>query len=95
MVKLIKNNKKGQAWTLGFMFAVMLFITVVIMIEPLKEGIDIARDSSHLNCSSPAGTLSTGRRATCILVDMWLFYFVGVGLAGAGAFLVGKKIGGK
>ena len=72
----------------------MLFITVIIMIEPLKEGIDIARDNDHLNCSSAAGTLSTGRRATCILVDMWLFYFVGVGLAGAAAFLVGKKVSG-
>ena len=94
---MVIMKKKSQFFLLGVMFFVMMFIAVVIMIQPLKETITTARDGDHLNCTADPTTLSTGTRASCIVVDMGLFYFVGVGLAAAGAFLAGRKLvgGGK
>lgn len=72
-------NKKGEAIFLGIMVAIMVFLSLVVMIEPLKDGITLGRDSDHLDCTN--STISTGVKATCILVDLWLFYFVGAGIA--------------
>jgi len=90
-------NNKGQAIFLGIMIAITIFIVVVIMITPTKEFIITARDTDHLNCTANPATLSTGVRGTCILIDWWLPYFVGVSLAAAGALITGRKLigGGK
>ncbi len=83
-------HKKGQAIFAGIMIAVMIFIVAVIFIEPIKEIVIIARDADHLDCGN--SSISTGNRMTCILVDMYLFYFFGILMAAAGSFVVGKKV---
>lgn len=83
-------NKKGQHLFAGIMVAIMVFIALVALITPLKAGIALARDSDHLDCTNTS--IGVGSSATCILVDFWLFYFVGVCIAGGMAFITGKKI---
>lgn len=90
---MIEFLKKAQFFLVGVMFFVMIFIAVVIMIQPLKQSIDESRNSDNLNCTENPSTLTTSVRATCIVTDMSLFYFIGVGLAVAGAFLAGKRLG--
>ncbi len=84
-------NKKGQYIFAGIMIAIMVFITAIVLIEPLKESITLGR--TNLECSSD--NITTGTRATCILVDWWLFYFIGVTIAGGIGFIVAKKLKGK
>jgi|TARA_R100000049_G_C1928894_1_gene72998 hypothetical protein len=83
-------NKKGQFIFVGVMVAIMIFITVVVLITPLKEAVTIGRDSDHLDCDNQ--NITTGQKATCILVDMWLFYFVGTAMAGGIGFITAKRI---
>ena len=82
------KNKKGQAIFVGIMVAIMVFITVVVLITPLKDVVTTGRD--NLNCEYT--NLTAGERATCILVDMWLFYFVGSCIAAGIGFVTGKRI---
>lgn len=76
---------KGQIQIVGLMLAVLGILAVIVMIEPLKEGIDIARDASHLNCAGAGLTVAT--QLTCIVVDWQLLAFVGTGLAVAISFI--------
>lgn len=85
-------NKRGQAIFVKIMIAIMVFITAIVLITPLKEVITTGRDVDHLDCVNES--ISVGNRATCILVDLWLFYFVGVCIAGGLAFITVKKIKG-
>lgn len=78
-------NKKGQLVLVGFMIAVLLFFAVIVMIEPVKDGITIARDSDHLDCTNTS--ISTGTKMTCIFVDAWLPIWIGFGLAIAAAYM--------
>lgn len=83
-------NKKGQSIFVGIMVAIMVFITAIVLIEPLKDGIDIGRDPSHLDCTNES--ITVGTKATCILVDFWLFYFVGVCIAGGVGFITVRRL---
>lgn len=66
----IVTGKKGMV---GIITAIMVFIVVSILINPLKTLIILARDSSHLNCAS--SSITVGGKLACIAVDIWLFYF--------------------
>ena len=83
-------NKKGQAIFVGIMIAIMVFITAIVLIEPLKEVITTGRSVGYLDCTNTS--ISVGTKATCILVDLWLFYFVGVVIAGGLSFVAAKKL---
>lgn len=58
----------------GVITAIMVFIVVSVLITPLKTLIILARDSSHLDCTNAA--ITVGGKLACIIVDIWLFYFV-------------------
>lgn len=83
-------NKKGQYIFAGIMVAIMVFITAIVLIEPLKDVIVLGRDADHLDCTNES--ITTSNRATCILVDFWLFYFVGVCIAGGIGFITAKRL---
>ncbi len=85
-------NKRGQQIFVGIMIAVMVLLVVVGLINPTKEGIVTARDADHLDCTN--SSIAIGSKSTCLVMDMWLFYFTGVALAGGLAFITGKKITG-
>ena len=80
----------GNRKITGVLTSIMVFVVVIVLIEPLKDFIVIGRDATHLNCASTA--ITVGARMTCIFVDLWLFYFVAVALATAVTFAIAKKV---
>lgn len=73
-------NKRGSTtFMVGIMLAVMLFIGVVVMIEPIKDVTTWARSASQMDCDG--GGLSTGEEMTCIVLDSYLPIYIGIGLA--------------
>ena len=83
-------GKKGQVIVVSIMVAIVAFIIVVVMIEPLQDQVYDARNSTHMNCTNTTN-LSTTQKATCVVLDMSLFYLIGIGLAASIAFITGNK----
>ena len=76
-------NNKGQAAMVGLMIGVMVFMVAMLFIAPLADVIDEARAADQLDCSN--ASISDGQKATCLVVDLILPYFIAVVLAvGAG-----------
>ena len=84
-----KMNKKAQAVVVGLMIAVFVFLATVAMMKPLKDNIVIARNSDNLDCANES--ISMGVAATCLIVDLYLPYFVGVVLASGAGFVFVRR----
>lgn len=82
-------NNKGQTAMLGLMIGIFIFMMAMVFIDPIKAVISDARGADQLNCSS--STISDGDKATCLIVDLILPYFIAVVIAIAGAW-IGAKI---
>ncbi len=80
----------GRRSFTGVITAIMVFIVVSVLISPLKTLIILARDSTHLDCANAA--LTVGGRLSCIIVDIWLFYFVMSAIAVAATFIFVTKV---
>ena len=84
-------NKKGQMVGFALLTAVFVFILVAfVTIEPLKETLDNARDTSTLNCRGTSNFNQTAfdddeddtiakltRRPTCFVTGLTLVWFIG------------------
>jgi len=79
----------GKRSFTGAITAIMVFVVLNVLITPLKTLIVLARDVSHLDCTS--ATITVGGRLACIIVDIWLFYFVVTCIAVAVAFIFVTK----
>lgn len=82
-------NKKGQWVFAGIGIAITVFIVAVVLIEPLKEVILLARDVDHLDCTNT--TIPTGQSATCLIVDIYLPYFFMTAVGAGLAYIGGRK----
>ena len=80
----------GKRTILDILGTIMVFIIVVLLITPLKTFITLARGATYLNCGN-AG-ISVAAKMTCIFVDMWLFYFVVVALAGGITWFIATRV---
>ena len=74
-------NKKGVLFMLGFMMFLLIFIVTIVMLQPIKESVGLARNSANLDCDNTS--LSTGEKMSCILVDWQLPLFAGTAFAAA------------
>jgi len=83
-------NNKGQVFAVGLMLGILGFMVAMVFISPLTEVIVEARDTDQLNCTST--TITDGRKATCLLVDLILPAFIGIVLALAGAYITAKFV---
>ena len=86
----MKNKKAQTTIFVGIMVAITVFIMVINFIPVLKPLITQTRDSDHLDCAN--ASISTATKMTCIIVDIWLFYFVGVTMALGFGFITGKGL---
>ena len=73
----------------GIVTAIVVFVVASILINPLKDLIVYARDATHLNCAD--ATISVASRMTCLVVDLWLFWFVLVAVSAALTYIFIKK----
>jgi hypothetical protein len=83
-------NKKAQMALVNMMVAIVVIIFAFQFINPIKDEVITGRDADHLNCTS--ADISTGQKMSCIAVDLYLPLFIILCLAGAGGYLIGKKI---
>jgi len=79
----------GKKSFTGAITAIMVFVVVSVLITPLKTLIILARDSSHLDCTNAA--ITVGGKLACIIVDIWLFYFVVTCIAVAASYIFVTK----
>lgn len=86
-----KSNKKGQM-ILGIMLSIFALMFALIAIPGIKDIVTEMRDETHLNCTSD--TITTGTRMTCLVVDLYLPYFIFAVLAAGSAYLFLKDVGG-
>lgn len=85
-------SKRGQVAVLGLMIAVFVFLAAITFIEPMQNMISTARDSSNLDCENTS--ISTGQASTCLVVDLYLPYFIGAVLAAGVGFIFVRKVTG-
>jgi len=85
------RNKRGQAALVGLMIGIMIFFLAMIFIDPIGDTIDEVRDTSQLDCSN--SSISDGQKATCLIVDLILPYFIAIIIAVAGGWISAKFIG--
>jgi|TARA_Y100000310_G_scaffold342241_1_gene444513 hypothetical protein len=84
-------NKKGAGLVfVGIMTAIVVFITIVQFIGPIKDQVIIARDPTNLDCEN--SSISVGAKATCVITDLYLFYFFSVGVGLSIAFIGARKL---
>lgn len=86
------DDKRGQVLILMLMFAIVIIIVALAIAPAIIESATIARDTTNLNCTNPAGTAFD--KVNCIAVDMTPFYFIGIMVFIAGAIITAKIIGG-
>lgn len=79
----------GKKNITGVITAIMVFIIISILITPLKSLIILARDADHLDCTNTA--ITTGGKLACIVVDIWLFYFVVAAIAASVTYIFLNK----
>lgn len=82
-------NNKGQIMILKIMLAVVFLIFAMIFIIPVKEAVQSNTNTTSLNCTSSA--LSYSEVATCNVLDISWFYFIGSILVGGLGFITGNK----
>ena len=83
-------SKLGQTAMIGLMIGIMIFMVAMIFIAPLSDVVTEARDASQLDCAN--ASISDGKKATCLIVDLILPYFIAVVIAVAGAFIGAKFV---
>jgi hypothetical protein len=84
---MVLNNKRGQSVVVGIMIAVIVLIFLFQIINPIKSIAQGARND--LDCTNTS--ISTGTKATCILVDWYTFYFIGLCLAAGVSMIIIKR----
>lgn len=78
-------NNKGQVIFLAFMIGLTILVLALALAGGLRKEVDNARSSSNLDCSN--SSISTFNKATCVVVDANLFYFI-IGLVGIGIAVI-------
>ena len=85
----LRHNKKGQAIFFGMMTAIVVFVVLVMVLTPLKDFTNDARDADSLNCTNTAN--SNGVKISCVLVDWYMPYFICAAIAVAIGYITGRK----
>lgn len=93
-------NSKGQVMFLTLMIAIVVIILAMSLAKPVSDFTITARNNTDgeqigLGCNNATlmanETTGTFDKGTCIIVDLFLPYFVGFLIAMAGA-IVGAKL---
>lgn len=82
-------NKKSQAIIVFIMVSVMVFIIAAVLTKPLKEETTKIMNDTYLNCTS--SEITKYETATCTIIDVGWFYFIGILIAVGLALVSGKR----
>lgn len=90
--KSIYSNNRGQMALFGIMMFIFVFAFALICIPTLKDLISEARSPAGLDCAN--NSISTGTAATCLVVDLYLPYFIAAILMAGAAWMFARQVGG-
>lgn len=87
-------NKQGQVMVYGIMLGLVIIILALALAPAVGSFTNGARnetsgDNIGLNCST---TTSNFDKATCVITDLTLFYFIGGLIFVAGSVIVAKIV---
>jgi len=85
------RNRRGQAALVGLMIGIMVFMLAMVFIDPIGDVIDVTRGADQLDCSN--STISDGNKATCLIVDLIMPYFIVIIIAVAGGWISARFVG--
>jgi len=80
----------GKKNGLGVITGITSFIITIVLISPLKELIVYIRDSGHLDCAN--ASISIASKMSCLLIDLWLFWFVAIVLSAIVTYFFAKEV---
>jgi len=83
-------NKGAQVALISLMVGVMVFMLAMVFIDPLSDVIEETRNNTQLDCSN--SSISDGKKATCLIVDLILPYFIAIIIALAGALISARFV---
>ena len=83
-------NRKGQTALIGLVIGVFLFMFAMSIIDPLADVISETRTVGQLDCDN--NSITDGKKATCLIVDLMLPYFIAIVLAVAGGYIGARFI---
>ena len=86
---MVLDNKSGQVLLVKIMLAIVLLIGVMGISRPLIENVNLASNSTDMNCTST--TLTYTQSATCTVLDFIIFYMIGIGISIGMSFIAGSK----
>ncbi len=95
-------NKKGQRYTIGAVLLLIFFIISIVAfatIEPIKETLDISRNTTSLNCPGTPGFNQalydqddafnrSVKRPTCFVTGIAMLWFIGAVILATLAWVV-------
>lgn len=81
-------NRRGQTVLVGLMLGVFVFMMAMVFIDPLRDVITESRAADQLDCSN--STITDGAKATCLIVDLLLPYFI-MAVVALAAGLIGAR----
>lgn len=82
-------NKSGQAIMVFIMVSIIVLMVAVIVSKPLLDQVTSTTGVDGLNCTNTENPTNT--KVACVLVDMSLFYYVGILIAISIAFISGRR----
>lgn len=85
-------NKKAQQIFLSIMMAIIILIIALIFSPVVREEVTKSINGSGSgNLSTSYADISVPNKATTIILDMGIFYFISIIIAASLAFVTGKK----
>jgi len=80
----------GKRNSFGVITGITSFVITIVLISPVKQLIVYVRDASHLNCASTS--ISVASKMSCLLIDLWLFWFVAIVISAIVAYFFTKEV---
>jgi len=80
----------GKKNGFGVITGITSFVITMVLISPLKQIIVLVRDASHLNCAD--ATISVASKMSCLVVDLWIFWFVAIVLSAIVSYFFTKEV---
>ena len=84
-------NKKGQTVFISIIYAIIIFMIGMILINFLKPELVTARDPTNLDCSNASG-ITDGNKLMCLFTSLTLPLFILAIVSLAGGFLLSKYL---
>jgi hypothetical protein len=81
-------NQKGATFFIAIIFAVMIFVAGMLILNFMKDDISAVTSSTALDCNNQ--TITDGNKVACLGMDIAIPYFFILVLSAAGGIIAAK-----